>query len=66
MTHGVTGIIAAVDAPEDWIAALRRLSRDDVFAEKLRAAGRAWVEEHYDAHKNAARLRTLMQRALAP
>ncbi len=65
VTHGVTGLIAAVDAPNDWIAALRRLSRDDAFAEKLRTAGRAWVEENYDAHKNAARLRALMQRALA-
>ena len=66
VTQGVTGLIAAVDAPNDWIAALRRLSTDDAFAEKLRTAGRAWVEENYDAHKNAARLRALMQRALAP
>ena len=66
VTHGVSGLIAAVDAPNDWVAALRRLARDDAFAEKLRAAGRLWVEEHYDAHKNAARLRAHMQRALAP
>jgi glycosyltransferase involved in cell wall biosynthesis len=66
VTHGETGIVAAVDAPAEWIAALRRLARDDVFAEKLRAAGRAWVEENYDAHKNAARLHAHMQRALAP
>lgn len=66
VTHGVTGLVAAVDAPADWIAALRRLARDDAFAEKLRAAGRAWVEENYDAHKNAARLHAHMQRALAP
>jgi len=66
VTHGVTGLIAAVDAPDDWIGALRRLARDDVFAEKLRAAGRTWVEENYDAHKNAARLRGHMQSALAP
>jgi colanic acid/amylovoran biosynthesis glycosyltransferase len=64
VTHGVTGLVAAVDAPADWIAALQRLGRDDVFAEKLRAAGRAWVEENYDAHKNAARLYGHMKRVL--
>ncbi len=66
VTHGVTGLVAAVDAPADWISALRRLSTDDVFAEKLRAVGRTWVEENYDAHKNAARLHALMLRALKP
>ena len=55
-----------VSTPEAWIAALRRLSTDDALAEKLRLAARQWVEENYDAHKNAARLRMHMQRALAP
>ena len=66
ITDGVTGVIAAVDAPDDWIAALRRLSTDDAWAENLRRAARQWVEENYDAHKNAARLRSHMQRTLAP
>lgn len=66
VTDGVTGVIAAVDAPTQWIAALRRLSTDDGWAESLRRAARQWVEENYDAHKNAARLRTHMHRALAP
>ena len=66
VTQGVTGLVAAVDAPADWIAALQRLGRDDIFAEKLRAAGRAWVEENYDAHKNAARLYAHMKRVLEP
>jgi glycosyltransferase involved in cell wall biosynthesis len=66
VTHGVSGLVAAVDAPGEWIEALRRLGHDDALAEKLRAAGRVWVEENYDAHKNAARLHAHMQRALAP
>jgi glycosyltransferase involved in cell wall biosynthesis len=66
VTHGVTGLVAPVDTPEAWIDALRRLATDDAFAEKLRAAGRVWVEENYDAHKNAARLRAHMLHALAP
>lgn len=56
VTQGVTGFVAPVDAHADWVSALRRLSTDDVFAEKLRLAARRWVEEHFDAHRNAARL----------
>jgi glycosyltransferase involved in cell wall biosynthesis len=39
-----------------WVEALRRLARDDALAESLRCAARQWVEENFDAHKNAARL----------
>ncbi len=66
VTDGVSGFVAAVDAPEAWVAALRRLASDDALCEKLRLAARRWVEENYDAHKNAARLHALMQRAIAP
>ena len=56
ITQGVTGFVAQADSPDDWVSALRRLSVDDVFAEKLRTAARRWVEENFDAHRNAARL----------
>jgi glycosyltransferase involved in cell wall biosynthesis len=56
ITQGVTGLVATVDATADWVSALRRLSTDDVFADKLRLAARQWVEENFDAHRNAARL----------
>jgi glycosyltransferase involved in cell wall biosynthesis len=65
VTQGVTGLVAPVDAPDQWVSALRRLSTDDAFCEKLRRGARDWVEENYDAYKNAARLRALMQRAIA-
>jgi len=32
------------------------LAGDDGLAERFRVAGRSWVEENFDAHKNAARL----------
>jgi colanic acid/amylovoran biosynthesis glycosyltransferase len=66
VTDGVSGIVAPVESPEAWIAALRRFGNDDALCEQLRLAARRWVEENYDAHKNAARLHALMQRALAP
>ncbi len=66
VTDGVTGIVAPVETSDAWVAALRRLATDDALAEKLRLAARRWVEENYDAHKNAARLRALMLAAIAP
>jgi glycosyltransferase involved in cell wall biosynthesis len=62
VTDGVNGVVAPVDDPGAWVAALRRLSGDDALAERYRAAGRAWVEENFDAHRNAA---WLMERHLA-
>ena len=66
VTDGVTGLVAPAESPDAWVAALRKLSGDDALCEKLRLAARRWVEENYDAHKNAARLHALMQRAMAP
>jgi colanic acid/amylovoran biosynthesis glycosyltransferase len=57
VTDGVTGLVAPVESPEAWVAALRRLAGDDGLAERLRAAGRKWVEENFDAGRNARRLR---------
>ncbi len=56
ITDGVSGIVVPEDAPARWVAALRQLASDDVVAEKFRAAARRWVEDNFDAHKNAARL----------
>lgn len=64
IAHETTGLVADVEAPGEWVAALRRLATDDAFAERLRLAARAWVEDNFDAHKNAARLLAEFQRAL--
>jgi glycosyltransferase involved in cell wall biosynthesis len=63
--HELTGLVAAVDAPLVWVNALRRLSEDDELAERLRVAARQWVVEHYDAHKNTAKLMQYFQRAMS-
>jgi colanic acid/amylovoran biosynthesis glycosyltransferase len=65
ITQGITGLVAPVESPADWVSALRRLATDDAFAEKLRLAARRWVEENFDAHKNAGRLLAHFQRAIA-
>lgn len=65
ITQGVTGLVAPVDLPSDWVSGLRRFGTDDAFAEKLRLAARRWVEENFDAHKNAARLLALFHRSIA-
>lgn len=56
VTDLLTGMVAPVTSTQAWVEALRRLSRDDTLAEILRANARRWVEEEFDAHKNAARL----------
>jgi len=61
--HEATGLVADVNRPEEWVAALRRLAEDDTLAERLRAAARRWVEENYDAHKNAVQLHVCFMRA---
>ena len=66
ITHGVTGLVAPVDTAELWVGALRRLSTDDAFAEKLRLEARRWVEDNFNAHRNAERVLAQFKRAIAP
>lgn len=63
--HGETGLVAEVTDAEAWVKALRLLATDDATAERLRGAARTWVEENFDAHKNAARLYALFLEAVA-
>lgn len=65
IADGVTGFVRPVDAPAEWVAVLLRLAGDDALAERLRGAARAWVEENFDAHKNAARLLRKFESAIA-
>ena len=65
ISQGVTGLTAPVDAPADWVAALSRLATDDALAEKLRRSARSWVEENFDAHRNARRLLSQFERVIA-
>lgn len=61
----VTGLVAEVTDAGAWENALRRLASDDVLAERLQTAARAWVDENYDAHKNSARLHQLFLQTVA-
>jgi glycosyltransferase involved in cell wall biosynthesis len=64
VTAGVNGLVEPVDSPDAWVAALRRLAQDDALAERLRAAARRWVEENFDANRNAGRLLEQFNQAL--
>jgi colanic acid/amylovoran biosynthesis glycosyltransferase len=61
---GETGLVASVETPADWVAALRRLATDDTVAERLRREARQWVEKNFDAHRNAERLLALMRQSV--
>ena len=65
ITDGVSGLVSPANDSEGWVRAIRRLANDDELAERLRTAARFWVEESFDAHKNAARLLELFRRTLA-
>jgi glycosyltransferase involved in cell wall biosynthesis len=56
ITHGRTGLVCDLDCPEEWHAAFVRLRDDDALAEHLRSEARAWVEENFDAARNAAKI----------
>lgn len=56
ISHERTGLVADVELPLEWVAALRRLGENDTLADNLRMGARRWVEENYDAHQNTARL----------
>lgn len=62
--HGETGLVADVDQPAQWVAALQRLALDDELAGRLRAAARSWVEANYDAHRSAARFEACFVQAV--
>lgn len=64
ITNEVTGVVASVDQSAQWVAALRRLSNDDAWAETLRTAARRWVEENFDAHRNAEVLLRRFERVI--
>lgn len=66
VTHGVTGMLGHPTADSDWISSLYRLATDDDLAEKLRQNARRWVEEHFDAHRNARRLLEEFERIIEP
>lgn len=63
---GDTGLVAPVEDPTAWVAALGRLSTDGVLAARCRIGARAWVEREFDAHRNAARLHACLQAAARP
>jgi len=60
-----TGLVAETTDYVAWEAALRRLAVDDGLAARLQAAARAWTEQNYDAHTNAARLHALFKTAVS-
>jgi len=65
ITNEETGLVAEVSETEAWENALRRVAGDDVLANRLQTAARAWAEENFNAHKNAARLHQLFQEVVA-
>ena len=54
--HSQTGMILPANSTLDWAEAIEKLVTDDPLMGNLRENGRKWVEEHFDADKNARKL----------
>jgi len=61
IAHRRTGFVASLDTPEAWLAAFREVSAGGEELERIRGEARHWVEENFDAHRNAARLHALFE-----
>jgi hypothetical protein len=59
----VTGLVAEVNAAGGMGGRLAAPRRRRCAGGALRAAARTWVEENYDARRNAARLQAASQRS---
>jgi colanic acid/amylovoran biosynthesis glycosyltransferase len=56
IADGVTGRLLDPAVPEAWVQAIDALRENDAAYVRLREAARSWVETHFDARANAARL----------
>jgi colanic acid/amylovoran biosynthesis glycosyltransferase len=63
--HRCTGMILSGENTIDWVEAIENMVTDDLLISKLRKNGRIWVEEHFDAHKNAHKLFEAFQFAVS-
>jgi glycosyltransferase involved in cell wall biosynthesis len=55
VVHGTTGLIAG--SSDEWLACLLALRASEELRARLGRAGRACVEEHYDARRQYAQWR---------
>ncbi len=63
--HNVTGLLRDVDDAESWVAECVRIQEDDSMCERIRSAGRAWVERESVASRNSGKLLQAMKERLS-
>lgn len=56
VAHGHTGFVCALGDPAAWLEVARRVQTDEARTDQVRRAARRWVEENFDAEKNAAKI----------
>jgi len=61
---GETGLVAPLEDLDGWRAAILRATRDGEFAEAVRRRAHEWVEENFDARRNAAQLAEAVRHAV--
>jgi colanic acid/amylovoran biosynthesis glycosyltransferase len=63
VVDGENGFLARVENVSDWVYRLKRIQNDDALCQKLRKAGREWVESEFSAQKNSGKLYELLVKA---
>jgi colanic acid/amylovoran biosynthesis glycosyltransferase len=56
ITAGNTGFVCSLNDLEAWKAAFTQIQGDTDFCQSIRSNARSWVEENFDAVRNASRL----------
>jgi len=64
ITDGVTGLVAPLDDLEAWRQAIARFASEAEFTDQICARAHAWVEENFDAARNAAQLATAVRQSV--
>ena len=64
VVEGETGLLVPVGDVDRLIEAIQSLIRDPALRVRMGAAGRAYVENHFDARKNVARILQIMKDAV--
>lgn len=61
-----TGFVCKLDDHESWVQTLKRIQGDRDFCESIRVNARLWVEEKFDATRNASLILDRFHSAIEP
>ena len=64
ISHGESGWVLPVEEPSRWTEAFAEIIGNETQAKAVQKAARDWTEEHFDAHRNGAKLYQYFEEAV--